>query len=108
MATIERRLGAWLLLLLMLVLGSTGCGRAPAMGDDREVFTTIDALYTGISLRDATQVDRCARTLDQLKEAGRLPVEAHEAISRLVAQSRDGQWETAQSDLRRFMLDQRQ
>jgi hypothetical protein len=104
-ATIDRRwwLGSTALVLLLIA----GCGRAPSMGDDREVFHAIDALYSGVSLRDAAQVDRCVKTLDGLKDAGRMPAAAFEAIGRIVQQTRDDQWEPAQSELRKFMLDQR-
>ena len=84
-----------------------GCGRPAQMGADPEVFTTVDALYTAVSLREPSQVDRCAAALAGLREAGRLPDSAHGDLDRVISASRDGRWERAQSDLRRFMLGQR-
>ena len=77
------------------------------MGPDREVFHTVDALYTGVSLRDSNQVDRCASTLETLKQAGKLPAPAGKTLARIIDQARDGDWEDSQSRLRKFMLAQR-
>ncbi len=77
------------------------------MGLDRETFTTVDALYSAVSLKDEGQLDRNAATLDQLHESGRLPDAAHKALGKIIAEAKDGEWEPAREDLRDFMLDQR-
>lgn len=84
-----------------------GCGGPPSMGPDREVFTAIDALYTAVSLRDPAQLDRCAGTLERLHAEKRCPDAAFIAIEGMIEEARGGQWEDAQSRLRRFMLGQR-
>ncbi|QDV35137.1 hypothetical protein [Tautonia plasticadhaerens] len=84
-----------------------GCGRAPAMGPDEDAFTTIDALYTAVSLQDPGQLERNAATLDQLNQADRLPDAAHDALTGMIAEARGGDWESARQALRDFMLDQR-
>lgn len=90
----------------MAFLPSPGCG-PPQMGPDREVFATIDALYTAVSLREPGQLDRCDRSLADLARAGRLPSKAHGRLASIIADARAGEWEPAQSDLREFMLGQR-
>ncbi len=93
--------------LLILAAELLGCGRAPSMGPDREVFHTVDALYTGVSLRDLNQVDRCAKNLEALGSAGKLPSPAVDALARIIEVARSGDWERSQSALRKFMLAQR-
>lgn len=93
-----------------LLLGAAlaaGCGRAPAIGSDKEAFTTVDAVYSAVSLRDTAQLERNAATLDQLREAGRLPDEAHKALAGIIGKAQEGKWEPAREELRDFMLDQR-
>ncbi len=76
------------------------------MGPDRDTFTTIDALYSAVSLREPLQLERCAKTLDDLHAAERLPKSAHQALQGHIAEARAGQWKAAQENLRRFMLGQ--
>ncbi len=92
--------------LLMASLAS-GCFGPPQMGPDREAFTTIDALFTAVSLREPTRVDRCAEGLSKLHDAGKLPKPAHDALAAIIAEAKGGQWEPAQERLREFMLAQR-
>lgn len=106
MGTSDRRARSALVAVVGALL-IAGCGRAPQMGADPEVFTTVDALYTAVSIREPSQVDRCAATLAGLRDAGKLPESAHGDLDRVIAASRAGRWERAQSDLRRFMLGQR-
>lgn len=94
-------------LVVLLAIAISGCGGPPQMGADREVFTTIDALYTAVSMREPKQLDRCARSLDALRDAGRLPNAARDALAHYIDDARAGHWENAQSGLREFMLGQR-
>ena len=84
-----------------------GCSATPQMGPDREVFSTIDALFTAVSLREPSRVDRCAETLETLHDEGKLPGAAFEALEAIIDRAEDGDWESSQADLRRFMLAQR-
>jgi len=77
------------------------------MGPDREAFTTIDALYTAVSLREPARVDRCAEGLSKLRDAGKLPEPAHDALAAIIAEAKGGRWEPAQARLREYMLAQR-
>jgi hypothetical protein len=99
----HRHFSAILLVCVLLL----GCGRAPSIGPDREAFTTIDALFTAMSLKDQAQLDRNAATIEKLHESGRLPDAAHDALAAMIAEARAGQWEPATKHLRAFMLDQR-
>ncbi len=86
---------------------AVGCGRSPSMGTDREAFTTVDALFTAVSLKDEAQLDRNAAALGALHASGRLPERAYEALGAIIATAKGGDWESAGADLRGFMLDQR-
>ena len=101
-----RRRGRFFCLVGVLI-AVVGCGRAPSMGIDKEVFEAVDALYTAVSLHDAAQVQRCATTLEGSHAAGRLPTAAHEALAGIIEETRRGGWESARLDLRDFMQDQR-
>lgn len=90
-----------------ILLGATsGCSGPPQIGPDREAFKTIDALYTAVSLREPVQLERCAGTLTGLRDEGRLPATAHDALAAIVTDAKGGRWEPAQSRLREFMLGQ--
>ncbi|WZO98925.1 hypothetical protein EP7_000516 [Isosphaeraceae bacterium EP7] len=101
-----RRVELLAALLLSCTVMAAGCGRAPAIGPDKEVFTTIDALYTAVSMKDAGQLERNATSLNRFHEAGRLPDGAHEALAAIVFEAKGGEWEPARQKLRDFMLDQ--
>jgi hypothetical protein len=92
-----------------LLLGAivSGCFGPPQMGPDREAFKAIDALYTAVSLHEPAHVDRCSDQLSKLREAGKLPASAHDALSSIIAEAKGGLWEPAQGRLRDFMLGQR-
>ena len=92
---------------LLLASLASGCFGPPQMGPDREAFTTIDALYTAVSLREPARVDRCSEGLTRLRDAGKLPAPAHARLAAIIAEAKGGGWEPAQSRLREFMLGQR-
>ena len=92
---------------LLLTAIASGCFGPPQMGPDREAFTTIDALYTAVSLREPAHVDRCSQGLSKLRDAGKLPEPAHDALAAIIAEAKGGRWEPAQARLREFMLAQR-
>lgn len=89
--------------LLLALTG--GCG-APRIGEAPEAFTAVDALYTAVSLRDTSQLDRCESNLRGLREAGKLPTDAADRLASITTEARAGQWEPARSRLRDFMLAQ--
>ena len=101
-----RRVG-WRSALLLCSAMIAGCGRAPSIGLDKESFTTVDALYSAVSLKDERQLGQNAATLDRLHEAGRLPNDAHKALAKIIAEAKSGDWASSREHLRDFMLDQR-
>ena len=94
------------LAILILSASIHGCGRAPSIGPDKEAFTTIDALFTAVSMRELAQLERNAATLDVLHHSGKLPDDAHDVLAAIIARARAGAWEPASDELRAFMLDQ--
>lgn len=87
-----------------LILG--GCGQ-PQLGPSPEAFKAVDALYTAVSVRDTSQLDRCEAALKQFQSDGSLPDAASGSISAIIAEARAGSWEPARQSLRDFMLAQR-
>lgn len=83
----------------------SGCGEAQ-MGADPETFKAVDALYTAVSLREPARVDQCLATLKSLKEAGKVDPSALEVLDGICAEGKSGSWESAQSQLARFMRGQ--
>ncbi len=94
-------------LVALLVFIASGCGRPAQIGPDRDTFKAVDALYTAISMRDTTLVDRCESGLKELKTAGKLPSNASDSLANIIAEARSGKWEPAQNHLHDFMLGQR-
>jgi hypothetical protein len=93
---------------LALLLGAlSGCGGPPQIGEDREAFKAVDALYTAVSLREPEGVARCAAGLDELKASGKLSDSASEALAGIIREANEQHWESSQTHLREFMLGQR-
>jgi hypothetical protein len=84
-----------------------GCGRPPQIGDDEGAFKAVDALYTAVSARDLTLVERCAASLRDLHAAGKLPEPASTALAAIAEEARQGDWDEARDRLNRFMRGQR-
>ena len=93
--------------IVLLVLAVAGCGRPAQIGADPEVFKTVDALYTAVSLRDPKLVDPCLATLKSLHDAGKLPGDALSTLEGMIEEAKGGAWEDAQTRLARFMQGQR-
>lgn len=102
-----RRTALAMLLTLLLVLASEGCGRPPQVGGDKDSFKAVDALYTAVSLRDYQLIDRCEKTLEDLRDAGKMPEAASQSLEAIIAEARGGRWESAQVRLGKFLEGQR-
>jgi hypothetical protein len=89
-----------------LAIGPAGCGRPPQLGPDREVFKAVDALYTAVSLRDPRELDKCVKTLDDLRARDKLPGPVDRSLEGYIAAARRGKWEDAQRGLADFMRGQ--
>jgi hypothetical protein len=81
--------------------------RPPQMGAGREVFETVDALYTAVRSRDEKRLEECARRLEGCRRAGKLPADAADHLDRIIRKARSGSWQTAAERLHDFMLAQR-
>jgi hypothetical protein len=93
-------------LAVALGLGPVGCGK-PRIGQDEEVFKTVDALFTAVTARDEKRLADCERRLLTLKDAGRLPPEASAYLDNVIRKARAGRWEPAAQSLYDLMRAQR-
>lgn len=98
-----RRIVGKIALAGLLAVTAPGCWGPPQVGPDRETFETVDALYTACGLRDAKLVADTERRLQTLRDSGRLPEKAHQALTAIIATARAGEWEAAIDRLGRFM-----
>ena len=99
---------AFVVVLSSLPLSTLGgCGRPPQIGDDKAAFKAVDALFTAVSLRDPQLLERCDQTLRNLRVGGKLPEAAGTSLEAIVAEAREGKWESARDRLGNFMRGQR-
>lgn len=88
------------LVLLGLVL-MAGCGRA--MVEEEESRMVIDALYTAVTSRRVALVQTCETQLKELESAGKLPKASARELDRVIAQTRQDQWQPAAERLDRLI-----
>lgn len=96
-----------LALALTLALAFLGCGRPPQIGEDRDTFKAVDALYTAVSLRDLKLVDLCDGKLRTLQSKGEGSEAVRGELGAIIAKAKEGKWEVAQTRLGDFMRGQR-
>jgi hypothetical protein len=114
-ATIEspvrRKRVVWIvagaLVLIGVVLVILALRSPPQMGADKEVFRTVDALFTAVTGRDERQLDQCERRLHQYRDAGTLPGAAAAYLDDVMRRARAGDWQVAAERLYDFMRGQR-
>jgi len=94
-----------ILFTALIALGVGGCS-PPQIGQDKETFKAVDYLYTAVSLRAPKHLERCEKSLHDLKAQGKLPDSAAQALDAIIAQAREGDWEPAQRRLGDFMRGQ--
>ena len=82
-----------MLLAALTALAVAGCGGVPQMGGSEECMRAADALWTAVNLRQGELVDRSAEEITRLHSAGTLPEEPFAALTRIVEQTRGGDWE---------------
>ena len=90
-----------------LVLAFAGCGGPPQIGEDRDTFKAVDALYTAVSLRDLKLVGQCEAKLKGLHDASKIPEAVFSSLESIIAEAKDGKWEPTQERLSNFMEGQR-
>jgi len=91
----------------VLLAGLSGCGGPPQLGQNEASFKAVDALYTAVSLRDLRLLDRCKKSLEDLRANETLTPAASKSLQAIIAQAEAGKWETAQGRLGDFMRGQR-
>jgi hypothetical protein len=77
------------------------------MGVDDQVFNTVDALYTAVRNHDEARLGQCERRLAAYRDAGKLPAAAGDYLDGVIAEAKDGNWDSATRSLYDFMLAQR-
>lgn len=96
-----------IVLLWMSILLLAGCSNPPQMGPDKDVFNTVDALFTAITAHDAKQLAQCEQRLKDYHASGKLPESAFSYLTDIMATAHDGKWQSAAETLYSFMLAQR-
>jgi hypothetical protein len=80
--------------------------RPPQMGPDKDVFATVDALYTAVRARDERLLTDCETRLATYRQFGKLPEAAADHLDGVIAKARGGAWQSAAERLYDFMLAQ--
>src|SRR5947207_14907946 len=95
-------------LLLVLFGGWYFWPRTPVqIGADREVFTTVDALFTAVTAHDERLLRQSEQRIKSLQHAGKMPEKAAAYLDAVIAEARSGDWQHAAEDLYWFMKGQR-
>lgn len=81
-----------LLFLGLLVL--TGCG-GPSV-DERENRKAFEFLLTAVSLKNAKELEKDARRIDERHTAGKLSDARHRELSEIIEKARAGDWGKAE------------
>jgi hypothetical protein len=93
--------------LIVFCLLLAGCGRPPQMGADKDVFATVDALFTAITAHDEKQLSQCEQRLKGYFDAGTLPETASTYLKGIIETAHQGKWQSAAETLYSFMMAQR-
>jgi hypothetical protein len=80
-----------------------GCWGPPQIGEDRDTFKAVDALYTAVSLRDPNLLGQCETKLKELRGSSKTSDSAFSFLDTIIAESKGGKWEGAQERLSQFM-----
>jgi hypothetical protein len=79
----------------------------PQIGEDEDVFKTVDALFTAVTSRDEDRLADCEERLHASREEGRLADSPAHYLDGVIDQARAGQWDRAARQLYAFMYGQR-
>ena len=93
---------------VVLVIGlGAGCGRSPQFAGNRECLAAADALWTAVTAKRTELVDQSAAEIERLHAQAQLSDEAFDALSRIVADARAGNWDAARTALKTLLRGQR-
>ena len=74
---------------------------------DKQVFNTVDALFTALTSRDLARLTDCEQRLKTYHSEGRTSNAVASTLDAIVKQARAGEWEPAAKKLYEFMIGQR-
>src|SRR5262245_34658427 len=97
--------GLCLALALMVVLG--GCSKPAQLGNDEEVWSAADARWTAVTAKRGDLLENTAGRIDKLHASAKLPDDAFEQLSAVIATARSGEWSDARVALKAFVRGQR-
>ena len=85
----------WAVTLLLALATAAGCGHEPTA---REVQNAraFEALLTAVSLRNASELERDARVIEQRHTAGELSEKPYRAMAEVIALARARDWDGAE------------
>ncbi|HWB10768.1 MAG TPA: hypothetical protein VG826_16175 [Pirellulales bacterium] len=81
--------------------------RPPQLSNDREVFDTVDALFTAVRSRDDGLLDNCQQRLHGFENDGKLSADAARYLDNVLDMARNGKRRPAAEKLYEFMKAQR-
>ena len=87
--------------VVLLTLNGCGYGQVSSTG-----YEYAKALYSLSNRQSADRVDAVQAQIDAAAESGELPAQEAEWLLGICEQCRDGDWESAQANARRMMVDQ--
>ena len=96
------RHGALLPWLGLTLFTMCGCSQTVIESDNSR--KAIDALYTAVTSRRTELVDACERRLKDLSTAGEIPSSTTQRLTKIIAQTRDQQWQPAAERLNELIL----
>lgn len=79
----------------------------PQIGNDPEVFRTVDALFTAVTSKDEQRLSECEQRLQGYRQAGKLPADAADALDTVIQKARSGSWQKAAERLYAYIQGQR-
>ena len=102
----KSRLGAAAMLACLGLPLAAGCGRAPQLGSE-DNLAAADGLWTAVTAKDASLVDKSAGLIEQLHQTHKMSDEAFEVLRGVIATARAGDWSQARGALKAFVRGQR-
>ncbi len=97
----------FVLLAAACLISLAGCSATPQLAGDEDCIAATDALLTAVSSKRQELLDASAAEIERLRSAGKLPDDAFESLSAVVARARAGEWAESRATLKKFIQGQR-
>ena len=91
---------------LGLIAALVGCSGTPQLGDS-ESLGAADALWTAITAKDPDLLEASASEIKQLHADAKMPDDAFQCLTDVIATARSGKWAEARAALKAFVRGQR-